>query len=285
MSTSLPALYQSPAFQAAQSSQYRLALGLAPFGVDYAITNETGEVLLVHRYENERELGLYELLDRVCFEDELLKLRFSTIEIMLYAQRWMLVPNDYFAQGNESKFLETQFDVLYDADHSQRDFLRPLSTNTVYAESRLFGRKCDFYFKTYTYRHAVSPHLLESNRVHKEKGYQYSLQLGIFNRKLLAILMGPKGLHLCNDFPVQTPEDVLYFALSALHTLEIPAAETVVYATGKSNLREQSLPLLQQAFPKFTPSNQLFPEQKAMEAAGIGFDNFPHLFSRISHTS
>jgi hypothetical protein len=274
------ASFVSTTFDRSMVGTYRLTFSISEDGLDYGIWNDNRELLLLKSYANERNLPRNEFLDQVAFSDEILKETFKSTDIISQTRRWLLVPNEHYTDGCEPQFLETLHAIERNEDHFAHDALKTLNLNVVFAISQQLYKRCEFYFKHFTFHHVTTPLLLESQRVHTALGQRASMHLAMFEHSFYCIVFGDNGLLLCNEFQTAHAEDVLFYTLSIAQNLTLNLDDTALYFTGRGALKKKTQPLLAEYFKHVVDPDLHFQRQPGLNKMGYHHHQFVHLLFR-----
>lgn len=272
--------FVSNTFDRSLVGTYRLSFSVSDDGVDYAILNDNREVLLLKSYQNERNLPRNEFLDQIAFSDEILKENFKGVDLVVHTKRWLLVPAEHYTEGCEPLFLETIHPVERDQDHFAHDHLKTLSLYVVFAINQQLYKRCQFYFKQFTFHHVAAPLLLESQRVHTALGQRASVHITLFDSHFYCTVFGDNGLLLCNEFTAKHPQDVLFYVMSVVQNMTLNPEDTAIYLTGRGKLKQDSTELLGEYFRHMVNAEQHFQRQPALNKAGLHHQQFVHLLFR-----
>ncbi len=269
--------YSSSSLDKGQLANYRLTLSVSESKAEYALFNDQREILLLNARENERNLSRNEFLDQVVFDDPTLKQNFKGIDVVSHTTRWLIVPIEHLSDGSDAWYLETQHDIDSNTDSIMRDTIGSLGLTVLFAISQEFHKRAEFYFKKFRIHHVAVPLLHESQRVHIAMGKTASLHIAFFEDGFFCIAFGEQGLLLCNEFSTTHAEDVLYYTLNVLQNLKLNPDLTPLYATGRGELRNKSMQMLQNYFASFVDARSFFPLQPLLNSVGLWHDQFCQL--------
>jgi hypothetical protein len=272
------AQFVSPNLTRTAAAAARLTLAVGEGGLSYAVTTSEGQVLAAVRYVNaDADLKPYEFLDKVMFDDQLLKGGFGQIDVVSHAVRWTLVPDNLAAKAELTAQLQVHHDVSPTADRVLSDLARPGDIAVVYALTNMLVKRCDYYYKKYSLQHAATRLIGQSARLHAALGRPHSAHLALHEGRCYLFVSGAKGLLLANAYRTAAAEDVLYYTLTALQTLGLDPATTAVTLTGASALRPLAEALLEAHLPAYVPAREHFAAQADLAKAGWALDQLPHL--------
>ncbi len=272
------AQFVSPTLTKAAATTARLTVTVGEGGLSYAVNAPEGPLLAAVRYVNpDPDLKPYEFLDKVLFDDTLLKASYGQVDVVSHAVRWTLAPNNMTAKAELTPLLQVHHDLNETADRVLSDVARPGDIAVIYALTNMLVKRCDYYFKKYTLQHAATRLIAQSARLHAALKTPQSLHLSLAEGRCYVFATGPKGLLLGNAYRATTAEDVLYFALTALQTLGLSAADTAVTLTGASALRPLTDALLAAHLARYTAAEGLFAQQPELSKAGWTLDQLPQL--------
>jgi hypothetical protein len=187
--------------------------------------------------------------------EELLQKTYQKIHVIIFTDKFTLVPKSLhknevneevahllFKDGNKLKFAEN----IVEPAKAKLIFPLPDGFNEVISE--MIG-ECEI----------NHPLKLLINRL-PESTTGHSLIL-LFNMRHLFIVIG-KGekLLFANSFKINHSNDVVYFVLTTLKQLEIPAKATQMYYTGKSDYLAETKANLEKFFASTSQFNPAEPE-------------------------
>ncbi len=270
------AQFVSPAFTKSAAASARLQLALGEGGLTYTIQGAEGPIVAAVRYVNpDPDLKPYEFLDKVLFDDQLLKLSYGQVGLVSHAIRWTLAPDNLAAKADLLPMLQVHHEVSATSDRLLTDVVRPGDIAVIYALTNMLVKRCDYYFKTYRLRHAVGLLIAESRRLHEALGQAYSVHVSLIESRFYVLVTGPKGLMLANAYRAGAAEDVLYYILSTLDNLGIDPGQAAATVTGLSSLRTGADALLEAHLVGYRAAASFYPGQKDLSAAGWALDQLP----------
>jgi hypothetical protein len=256
-------------------------LSVADQVIDYILCNPQQEILCLRRYQNTAGLPIGEFLDKVCIQDETLKYRFQRVDILYQGARWLLVPVEFLPTGTEANYLSQSFSISETRDNFQRELVRPLQLNVVYAIEDLLLRKFDFYFQEYQLHHPVT-YLLQYNLTLQEQLKKpYLCHVEIFFKSMLLTIFKSEQLIFCNRFAVNYAEDIFYFILSVFQQLKLPNDQLSLYVTGREVLRKKANELLKVQFSNWIEAQKILPYLPTLNTAGIFAEDILYLMAGI----
>lgn len=272
------AQFVSPAFTKSAAGSARLHLALGEGGLHYAIRTAEGPIAAAVRYVNpDPDLKPYEFLDKVLFDDQLLKLSYGHVDLVSHAVRWTLAPDNLAAKADLLPLLQVHHEVNSTSDRLLTDVVRPGDIAVIYALTSMLVKRCDYYFKKYHLQHGVGLLIGESRRLHEALGQAYSVHVSLIEGRFYLLVTGPKGLLLANAYRAGAAEDVLYYVLSTLENLGIDPGQAAVTVTGLSSLRATADALLEAHLVGYRSAASFYLTQKDLSAAGWALDQLPLL--------
>lgn len=270
--------YVSRSFDANYLSVYKLHLALTNAGIHYALLNQMNELVLLKYNPNPESLPLKEHLDKICFSEELLQYKFASIDILLLADYWQLVPNDFFVNGTEQAYLGTLFPIQSEKDFCYRDFIRTLSLNLVYATDHLLIKKCQYYFKEYSLKNLITPLLILHHRLHLKLQVPITVNLEVFENYLLILVYRYGNVYFANQFQIGSAEDAWYHFLNLTMQLNLPVSDTYAYTTGSGSHRKRVEELLVEHKVRLVNSRLHIPTLMPYQQPNPYFDEYSYLF-------
>lgn len=274
----LQASYISRSFDVNYLSIYKLHLALTSSGIHFALLNQMNELVLLKYNPNSDNLSIKEHLDKICFSEELLQHKFAFIDILLLADSWQIIPNDFFVNGTEQPYLNTLFSINPESDFYYRDFIRTLSVNLVYATDHLLIKKCQYYFKEYSLKNLITPLLVLHHRLHLKLQLPITINLEVFDKKLLIFVYRYGNLFFANQFQIGTPEDIWYHFLNLTMQLNLPTSDTYAYVTGSGLHRKRAEEFLTEHKVRLVNSRLHIPTLMPYQQPNPFFDEYSYLF-------
>ncbi len=225
--------FVSPLFDPKYFSVYRVVLNLNEKSFLLCIFNTNGEVLLVKTFLNINQYEIADFLGKICFEDELLKSKFASWELILNPKKWMLIPAEFLADNQEKDYLEQLFRIS-SSEVCLRDMIKPLSVNLIYAIENELLKKAEYYFPNVNVRHSISNSILHyyKSATYQPTGFFASIELN--ENSFNYVVFNTGKLLYANQLYFDTPDDFLYNIILINNALSINEKALELIMTGIS---------------------------------------------------
>jgi len=275
--------FVSPLFDPKHFSVYRVVLSLHEKSFLLSIFNTNGEVILIKTFLNINQYDTADFLGKICFEDELLKNKFASWEVIFNSKKWTIVPSEFLADGSEKEYLEQLFKISSN-EECIRNFIKPLGLNVIYSIDSELLKKSQYYFPDVSFRHSIANSILH---YHKSATYQptgFFAAVEFYENLFNYVVLNSGNLIFANQFQFDTPDDFLYNIILVNNALSINEKSLEIILTGINSQFNDLKNIIQEHYPLFREIPNIYPPQIALEQQGFKlFQYAPLIFNYLEH--
>ncbi len=275
--------FVSPLFDPKYFSVYRVVLYLNEKSFLLSIFNTNGEILLIKTFININQYEVADFLGKICFEDELLKNKFASWEIIINSKKWMIVPSEFLPDGSEQAYLEQ----LYRINSNEvcfRNMIKPLSLNIIYAIDTELQKKAQYYFPDVEIRHTIASSILHyyKSATYQPTGYFAALEL--YENSFNYVVFNAGSLLYANQLHFDTPDDFLYNIILINNALSINEKNLEIIMTGINSQFNELKLIIQEHYPLYREIPNIYAPQIALEQQGFKlFQYAPLIFHYLEN--
>lgn len=275
--------FVSPLFDPKYFSVYRVVLNLNDKSFLLTIFNTNGEVLLIKTFLNINQYEMADFLGKICFEDELLKNKFASWEIIINSKKWMIVPSEFLADGSEIAYLEQLFRISAN-EVCLRNMVKPLSLNVIYTIDSELEKKAQYYFPNVEIRHSIASSILHyfKSATHQPTGYFSAIEL--YDNTFNYVVFNSGKLLFANQLQFDTPDDFLYNIILINNALTINEKSLEIIMTGSNPQFNELKLIIQEHYPLYREIPNIYPPQIALEQQGFKLSQYaPFIFHYLEN--
>lgn len=273
----------SPLFDTKYCSVYSVVLYLNEKSFLLNIFNANRELLLVKTFTNHNQYEIADFLGKVCFEDELLKSKYASWEVILNSKKWLIIPSEFLPDGSESAYLEQLFRIST-KEVCLRNMIKPLSINIIYAIESELQKKAEYYFHEVNIRHSISNSILH---YYKSATYQptvFFAAIEVYEDTFNYVLFKSGQLIYANQITFNNADDLLYNVILINNALSVDEKNLEIILTGVSNQYDHLRQTVQAHYPFFREVPNIYPPQIVLEQHGIKLSQYaPFIFNYIEN--
>lgn len=246
----------------------------------YAISTAQHEPLLLRLYKNREGLPIERFVESVWQQDEFIRKRFAKGIALLDIERWMVVPAEYVADGEEGTYLRAYYDLRLQGGTSQSMPRKEILRGSGAAFLSLIPTGLYEFFQarsgSFLTLHA-SHRYVQLTRYLADQYLQYRPYRGIvwlFLGSFYYVLFGGEQLLFVNRFSAATAEDVLYYVQGLHNLLGIDKTQVAITVAGYSGLK----PYVATVFYRFFGGghkdlSKVYPSPSTLKEVGIGTED------------
>ncbi len=268
--------FVSPLFDPKYFSVYRVVLNLNEKSFLLSIFNTNGEILLIKTFLNINQYEIADFLGKICFEDELLKNKFASWEIILNSKKWMLVPSEFLPDGSEQAYLEQLFRIGSN-EVCLRNMIKPLSLNIIYTIDSELQKKAQYYFPDVDIRHSIASSILHYYKSATFQPTGYFAALEIYENSFNYVVFNAGNLLYANQLQFDTPDDFLYNIILINNALSINEKNLEIIMTGINNQFNELKLIIQEHYPLYREIPNIYAPQIALEQQGFKLSQYAPL--------
>jgi len=275
--------FVSPLFDPKYFSVYRVVLNLNEKSFLLSIFNTNGEIILIKTFLNLNQYEIADFLGKICFEDELLKNKFASWEVILNSKKWMLVPAEFLPDGSEVKYLEQLYRVNSN-EECLRNMIKPLSLNVIYCVDSELLKKAQYYFPQVDFRHTIANSILHyyKSATYQPTGYFASIEF--YDDNFNYVVFNSGKLIYANHLQFHTPDDFLYNIILINNALAINEKNLEIILTGINSQFNELKNIIQEHYPLHREIPNIYAPQIALEQQGFKlFQYAPMIFNYLDH--
>ncbi len=219
-------------------SYYSLYLSLGADSLKFCVVNSLeNRCMLLSDYQFFSPMGSDELVSSLNFiydSDLFLKANFwQRVSIILRGKSFTLVPEEFFDESSPEKYLKFSENKTDDSLIIVHKMQSMDAVDIFMADKKLVN----WFHKTYPTRvidfvHHTVPFVEGIKKVHEDSG-QNALHLLIDKNYIIAGFFRGYQLELCNLYPYQEANDIVYFVLFILDELRADRERVSVYLYGQ----------------------------------------------------
>lgn len=275
--------FVSPLFDPKYFSVYRVVLNLNDKSFLLTIFNTNGEVLLIKTFLNINQYEMADFLGKICFEDELLKNKFASWEIILNSKKWMIIPSEFLPDGSEVAYLEQLFRISTN-EVCLRNRVKPLGLNVIYTIDSELEKKAQYYFPNVEIRHSIASSILHyfKSATHQPTGYFSAIEL--YENTFNYVVFNSGKLLFANQLQFDTPDDFLYNIILINNALTINEKNLEIIMTGSNSQFNELKLTIQEHYPLYREIPNIYPPQIALEQQGFKLSQYaPFIFHYLEN--
>ncbi len=275
--------FVSPLFDPKYFSVYRVLLYLNEKSFLVSIFNTNGEVLLIKTFLNLNQYEISDFLGKICFEDELLKNKYASWEIIVNPKKWMIIPAEFLPDGAEKDYLEQLFRIN-DSEVCLRNMIKPLGLNIIFVLDSELMKKAQYYFPNVDIRHSIANSILHYYKSATFQPTGFFAAIELYENFLNYIVFNFGNLLFANQFQFDTPDDLLYNIILINNGLSINEKNLELIMTGINSQFNELKSIIQEHYPLFREIPNIYPPQIALEQQGFKLSQYaPFIFHYLEN--
>lgn len=275
--------FVSPLFEPKYFSIYRVVFYFSEKAFLLAILNPMGEIMLIKTYTNMNTYSIPDFLGKICFEDELIKSKFASWEVILNSKKWTIVPAEFLSDGGEIKYLEALFRINND-EECQRNFVKPLGLNIIYTLDTELVKKLNFYFPDVQIRHSIASSILHYFKSANFQPTEHFAVIELFEDIFNITIFKHGNLIFANQYTFGNADDLLYNVILVNNAIQINEKNLEITLTGISQQYDEIVQTLKEHYPLYRSVPAIYPPQIALEQHGLKIANYaPMIFNYLEH--
>lgn len=268
--------FEVKGFKPADLELATLCIELGKDFFNYAVFSKNQEILLLKSLQSQ-QYGVSGILPSLFIENEkILNHSFNKVFISLADVPYTIVPNAFYNETDK----ETYLNFAVGAQNNQitlSDDITKIESKIIYSIDRKVKEQLDQYFPNH---HLMSAIACELAVVSPSKYRKASAQLN-FRRDSVDLILSKDKVVFCNSFSVLSPEDLIYFVLSALELNEFAPQDTLFTIYGETETNSLWIKLLKKYIKHidFASIDKQF--KKPLEINGTSSHYYFHLLNLI----
>ncbi|MEI7830774.1 MAG: DUF3822 family protein [Prolixibacteraceae bacterium] len=215
-------------FDPEQTNLYHLSIQISLDGFSFAILDIPKGKYTVLKSTNfflKRPRLLLSKVQEVMDEDEHLKLKYKTIEIIYSSENFTLVPQAFFQQGAAEKFFGFNHEIER-GNVVDKTLLPKAEALCIYNIPENLKEFLVLKYPKAIIRHNLFPLIERYLKENKNFPDRKQVHINFFRSYFeLSVVSGTK-LQLCNQFHYTTESDVTYYVLYVFEQLKLPVDTT-----------------------------------------------------------
>ncbi len=239
-------------FDIEKTYEYILSIQVSLDGFSFSILSQHENEILAFR-TNELKISSTALIARrlndLLESEELLKNPFKKIRVVVFSQKFTLIPEEYFREGLKQEIPP----LLFGEDDEQEiaeNVIGEMATRLIFALPKGLNKVISEQIGECEIVHPVKIILSNIPETGKENG----LILLFDTKDFYVVIFKKNKVLLANNFKMSHVNDVVYYVLTTLRQLEIPTTETDLFIIDSVN----KLPEIEDSLsPYFTEIKEL----------------------------
>ena len=243
-------------FDLGKDYEYILSIRISPDGFSFSVTNTTNNKIVAFKITQLKisdEKFIARRFDEWISTQEILTHKFDQIQIVIFTDKFTLVPESMFSDKSSASTLQNLFENKTPSEIIENK-IDGLNVRLLFSISQPLNFLLQSRFKKAHILHPVK--LLADNLLPNETGNKAILFLTPGSMYLL--LFNKNRLLLANSFVVKHPNDVVYFLLTALKQEMLNPKKTELVLCGEKSQTEETEKVFKNHFesiekPNFDP--------------------------------
>lgn len=276
--------FVSPLFDPKYLSVYRAVLSLNEKAFLLSIFNANGEILLIKTFLNVNQYEMEDFLGKICFEDELIKNKLDSWEVIVNSRKWMIVPSEFLPDGAEQAYLEQFYRINPSNDVCIRNMIKPLSLNVVYSINSELYKKAQYYLPDVNIRHSIANSILHYYKSATYQPTNYFAAIELYENTFNYTVFSSGKLLYVNQLQFDTHDDFLYNIILINNALSINEKSLEVIMTGIHDQFNDLRSIIQEHYPLYREIPNIYSPQIALEQQGFKlFQYAPIIFNYLAN--
>jgi hypothetical protein len=255
-------LITDQSFELKNTSEYKLSIQVSLDGFSFFITHKTQRRLLAlknTRVTISSEKFIARRFAEWANSEEILSKPFSEVAICFITPKFTFIPNQLYEKKKENSIVSLLFDAQVNSQIINNS-IDGLQSTLLFSIPVELKNEFDKVFNNYTLIHTGT--VLTQQTLQLISNQETSLTLCFSSNNFLLFLQKEGSLILANNFDYNHPNDVLYFALTALKQNNLVPRQCKVLISGQIEKESEYIDLLKNYFGqtyfllpdlKFTP--------------------------------
>ncbi len=214
-----------------QTDKYKLSIQLSLDGFSFLIFDaEKNRIVREKEVVYTQEDNFYDWLKVKLVAEDLLKRKYASTQILFCTEKQTLVPKE-FAKDTKDKDL---FAVNFPLEKTEMIMSEDINDIVILSalNSDMYNLIKDYFPKAKW--KTIPLFLLEQTQTPKE----WNVKLLLLKNRLHIVTNNNDKVQLCNSFPFQTKDDLLYYILYVFDNLDIPVANSSIRLWGNQDYCE-----------------------------------------------
>jgi Protein of unknown function (DUF3822) len=257
--------YVSEEYNLNHTKNYRLSIQLNQDGFSVLIATDEKKILKIYHKNLQNQIGIAEELKENPFLNEITKLSYKKVKIILNTRTFTLIPNEFFDPNTSVAFFMLEQNI----SESKAILSNLLNSDNIKLlfDSSAFSSLIRLFLNSPEIVHVYEPQI----RYIKEKLSPANAIILYQAGKILHILNFIQGkLYSCNAFETNTKNDTLYYSYAFLKEIFNKHGKIELFYSGmlhESDLRSTQL-------KHFISEFHCLPNEMPFEMAGFEFENY-----------
>ncbi|MBN2519636.1 MAG: DUF3822 family protein [Bacteroidales bacterium] len=231
------------------TSLYHLSLQISMDGFCYAIHNSINKKYIALKYipfpPNISDEVIYEKIEEVLNKEEFLKQNYKTVKSIYLSPKYTLIPDEFFNEKSIKEFYELNH-YLSDLDEIHYNQINSLNAKLIFSIPSQIGNSLYNNFQKIKYFHHATT-LISNTLKNQLKGPV--IRLNVNDNFFDLLIINENKLKLHNTFLYKTSNDIAYYLMYSLNSLNIDTAKTNIICSGFISKSGAIIKTLKQYFP------------------------------------